>query len=223
MNPGYVYILINHSMPGLIKIGKTIRDPHRRARELSTTGVPTPFQVAFELFSEEHDTLEALVHNKLLDFRVSTNREFFHFPVDRAIKLLQELNTPSSSKESIFSAIDVTDKLRQKYPRYIDPDIISIRLVQPGDRVWLEMTREKEAAGYLKDQVITRTDLGFISDDDLEGFYFDPLENVSVNANRFVNDFDEYSIMMTTDLFHDEACKEIQERHRSKELSDKPL
>jgi hypothetical protein len=83
------------------------------------------------------------------------------------------------------------------------------------------MTWEKEAAGYLKDQVITRTDLGFISDDDLDGFYFNPHENVSVNANRFVNDFDEYSIMMTTDLFHDEACKEIQERHRSKELSKK--
>lgn len=62
MAAGYVYILINHSMPGLLKIGKTIRDCRVRARELSTTGVPTPFQVAFELFSEDHEALERTIH-----------------------------------------------------------------------------------------------------------------------------------------------------------------
>ena len=41
---GYVYILENASMPGLIKIGKTSRDSVERARELSSaTGVPTGF------------------------------------------------------------------------------------------------------------------------------------------------------------------------------------
>jgi len=53
MNPGYVYILINPSLPDLIKIGKSVRDPRKRARELSTTGVPAPFQVAFQTFSED--------------------------------------------------------------------------------------------------------------------------------------------------------------------------
>jgi len=37
MTHGYVYILINHSMPGLLKIGRTVRDSRARARELSTT------------------------------------------------------------------------------------------------------------------------------------------------------------------------------------------
>ena len=52
---GYVYILVNDSMPGLIKIGKTARNSLARAKDLSSsTGVPTPFKVAFELSSEEH-------------------------------------------------------------------------------------------------------------------------------------------------------------------------
>lgn len=119
VNAGYVYILINHSMPGMIKIGKTLRDTRTRARELSTTGVPTPFQVAFEIFSEEHDTLEVLAQSELADFRVSQNREFFRYPLHKAIELLRGLNTPAHHNESVFSAEDITDRLRGKYGSYV--------------------------------------------------------------------------------------------------------
>lgn len=43
---GYVYILSNAAMPGLLKIGKTTRTPDERARELARgTGVPGPYTV----------------------------------------------------------------------------------------------------------------------------------------------------------------------------------
>ena len=43
-DPGFVYALINPSMEGLVKVGKTKRDPKGRANELSgATGV-TPFK-----------------------------------------------------------------------------------------------------------------------------------------------------------------------------------
>ncbi|QHQ18786.1 GIY-YIG nuclease family protein [Pectobacterium parmentieri] len=77
MIPGYVYILVNPSMPGLIKIGRTLRDSRLRARELSSTGIPTPFQVAFELFAEQHETLEARIHCELADN--PTNRSSLHY------------------------------------------------------------------------------------------------------------------------------------------------
>jgi hypothetical protein len=47
---GHIYVLINPSIPGLVKIGKTTRDPESRAKELSqATGVATPFYVAFSI------------------------------------------------------------------------------------------------------------------------------------------------------------------------------
>jgi hypothetical protein len=49
MAVGYLYVLVNSSMPGLVKVGKTARSPTQRADELSgVTGVATPFIVAFE-------------------------------------------------------------------------------------------------------------------------------------------------------------------------------
>ena len=91
---GYVYILENDSMPGTIKIGRTSRDSVERARELSSaTGVPTPFKVAFELPSAEYEKLEREMHIRLANYRVASNREFFKYPVDKAISLLGKLET----------------------------------------------------------------------------------------------------------------------------------
>ncbi|MCG9886505.1 MAG: GIY-YIG nuclease family protein [Cyanobacteria bacterium] len=196
----------------MIKVGRTLRDSRSRARELFTTGLPTPFQVAFEIFSDEHEKLEADFHQELHDFRISNNREFFKYPLDKAITLLQQLNIPPASNESVFQAEDIFESLKQKYLSYLKPDIVAVRIVQPQDRVWLEITQEKETAGYLKDQKITRTDLAFISDGGYDSHLFRPEDDVRENARKFVEDFDPYSIIMTTDLFHDSACQEINEK-----------
>ncbi|WMY75955.1 GIY-YIG nuclease family protein [Buttiauxella selenatireducens] len=213
MVPGYVYILVNPSMPGLIKVGRTLRDSRMRARELSSTGVPTPFQVAFEIFAEQHETLEARVHLELTDFRVNAAREFFRYPLDKAIALLIKLAEPIQSSAEQYVAEDVTQRLREKYSMYLRPDIVAVRVVQMPGRVWLEITTEKETAGYLVDQTIQRTDLAFIADTD-EAF-FRPEDDVRLNANKLVNDYDVYSIVMTTDLFHDKVCQQIVRAHQT--------
>ena len=46
---GYVYILTNPSMPGLVKVGKTTTTPNQRMSELHSTGVPTPFELEFSI------------------------------------------------------------------------------------------------------------------------------------------------------------------------------
>ncbi|MDK2634944.1 GIY-YIG nuclease family protein [Pantoea stewartii subsp. indologenes] len=216
MVPGYVYILVNPSMPGLIKIGRTLRDSRMRARELSSTGVPTPFQVAFEIFAEQHETLEAKVHLELTDFRVNAAREFFRYPLDKAIALLIKLAEPIQSTAEQYVAEDVTQRLREKYSMFLRPDIVAIRVVQMPGRVWLEITTEKETAGYLVDQTIQRTDLAFIADTD-EAF-FRPEDDVSLNANKLVNSYDVYSIVMTTELFHDEARQQIVRSYQAESL-----
>lgn len=214
MTSGYVYILTNPSLDGMIKVGRTVRDSRSRARELFTTGLPTPFQVAFEIFSDHHEKLEADFHQELLDFRVSSSREFFRYPLDKAIVLLQKLNTPPSSEDSIFQAEDIFEALKRKYPGYLKLEIVAVRIVQPKGRVWLEITEEREAAGYLKDQTVTRTDLAFITEDAYEesAHFFSPENDVTENARKFVEDFDVLSIMMTTDLLHEAACYEVNEK-----------
>ncbi|MBU9681846.1 MULTISPECIES: GIY-YIG nuclease family protein [Burkholderia] len=213
MVPGYVYVLVNPSMPGLVKIGRTLRDARTRARELSSTGVPTPFQVAFELFAEQHEALEAKVHLALTDFRVDAAREFFRYPLDKAIALLLDLAEPSQSPAAQYVAEDVTQRLRERYPTYLRSNIASVRIVQVPGRVWLEITTEEESAGYLVDQTIQRTDLAFIADTDEP--FFRPEDDVRLNADKLVNEYDAYSIVMTADLFHDEACRQVEREHQA--------
>lgn len=91
---GYVYILENDSMPGLIKIGKTARNSRERAKELSnSTSVPTPFKVVFELSSDKYEILEREVHSKLSRCRVGDNREFFKCTAKIAIKAIKEIHS----------------------------------------------------------------------------------------------------------------------------------
>ena len=77
MNLGYVYILTNPSMPGLVKIGRTSRDVGLRAAELWQTGVPTKFEVYASEKTSDCVQLEAYVHGDLRKRRLSKSREFF--------------------------------------------------------------------------------------------------------------------------------------------------
>lgn len=207
---GYVYILTNRAMPGLIKIGSTVRDSRSRARELQTTGVPEPFEVAFEIFSEEHEALEIAVHKQLLEFRVNTNREFFKYPLRMAITLLQELDRPAQQPDSAFVAESIYQRLMTAYPDWMRPAIVDVRIVQTNERVWLEITEEEVVGGYLHDQTIRRSDLAFISSgDDGATPFFRRDDTVSENARKFVEDFDPYSIAHTVHLYTPEACDYI--------------
>lgn len=91
MSKGYVYILSNEAMPGLLKIGKTTRDVNGRANELYQTGVPTPFKVEYSVLSPDCDELEIRMHGHLPDKRVSPGREFFNIDCATAVGLLDDL------------------------------------------------------------------------------------------------------------------------------------
>ncbi len=85
---GYIYVLMNPSMPNLVKIGKTTRNSEERAKELSsTTGVPTPFVVAYDDYFKSCSEAELHIHSTLehQGYRVSISREFFEIPIKDAI------------------------------------------------------------------------------------------------------------------------------------------
>jgi len=64
-DPGFIYILTNESMPGLLKIGFTKRSPESRAAVLNSTAVPTPFDLAYQQMVRNCEEVEAEVHKRL--------------------------------------------------------------------------------------------------------------------------------------------------------------
>lgn len=92
-DPGYIYVLINHAMPTLVKVGKTTRDTESRAQELSSvTGVPTPFLVVYDAYFNNCSKAENYIHDKLaqIGYRLSQNREFFQAPLKEVIRIVVE-------------------------------------------------------------------------------------------------------------------------------------
>lgn len=88
-NTGFVYILTNDAMPGVVKIGRTSRDVEVRAGELWQTGVPVPFQVYDSQKSCDCVQLEAYMHGELRPYRVHRSREFFRIDPEIARRKLQ--------------------------------------------------------------------------------------------------------------------------------------
>lgn len=91
MARGYVYIMQNKAFPDLLKIGKTTRSPNVRAAELSSTGVPHPFEVLFAWKVADCHSAEAKVHRKLKHARSNVNREFFAVTPTEAEQVITRL------------------------------------------------------------------------------------------------------------------------------------
>ena len=110
MKPGYIYILTNESMPGMVKIGRTERQPETRSKELHTTGVPQPFKLEYFVFVEDCHTAEYQIHSLLekKGLRNSKNREFFNMEVNEAIEIIEFVeNTRNNSKPDFRCELDL--------------------------------------------------------------------------------------------------------------------
>ncbi|MFQ5895278.1 MAG: GIY-YIG nuclease family protein [Nitrospinota bacterium] len=87
---GFIYLLSNPYMPGLVKIGFTERDVFERAKELSAaSGVPAPYVVE-AYFPACNASDEAAIHQALVGNRVP-DREFFRVPVEDALTKISQV------------------------------------------------------------------------------------------------------------------------------------
>lgn len=87
---GYVYVMLNSAMPGVVKIGATLKDPLQRARELSApTSSPAPFVVAYSRLVAYPFQVEAALHRIFKVDRLYDSREFFRSPLQEVIKVLE--------------------------------------------------------------------------------------------------------------------------------------
>lgn len=88
IEPGWLYILTNPTMPDLCKVGMTTRTPEERAAELHDTGSPTPYTVAKAWPVDDVRAAERDAHAVLARYRVSDEREWFRVSVPKAVKAL---------------------------------------------------------------------------------------------------------------------------------------
>jgi uncharacterized protein YoxC len=125
----YNYCLTNISMPGLVKWGFTGDHPIRRAEDLFTTGVPTPFKIEFvvNLSKGYGRDFEKTIHERLSHCRVNQSREFFKISAEEVKNIVEneygyktldisDLPPPvSKSQKNIKKNIRLQEDVNEKY------------------------------------------------------------------------------------------------------------
>lgn len=93
MKAGWIYIMTNPSMRGLVKVGLTTSSPEKRLRELSSaTGVAEKFELYTTFEVSNVDAAEAKAHRILAQLfgRPNNSREFFSADPNDADEVLKE-------------------------------------------------------------------------------------------------------------------------------------
>jgi hypothetical protein len=114
MEQGWIYVLVNSSIPGLTKVGRTTRPPDERAAELSAaTGVATPFVVAFQQDFPDCIAAEQWVHGALdrRGLRVAPNREFFRGSPGEVVRVVLQCAAAAGDAPVLQPARSAADLL----------------------------------------------------------------------------------------------------------------
>jgi hypothetical protein len=91
---GWVYAFETPSMPGIVKIGATDRDPVERLREANDSDTwrpPEAYRIAWAIEADSPFALENQVHAALAELRINPRREFFRVMADDAQSLAMAL------------------------------------------------------------------------------------------------------------------------------------
>lgn len=138
MSKGFIYILQNRSYGSyVVKIGKTLREPDLRAKEVynNSTGVPQPFDVAYSCSVADCHTAESKIHERLFAYRINKRREFFELPpkVARAVALecCTEINLALGQ-----SPPDATTLIRADEVRNFDQVLRSPRQLVSNNKIY---------------------------------------------------------------------------------------
>lgn len=207
MTQGFVYVLLNPSFPDQVKIGRTEKTSELRASQLQTTGVPTPFIVVYDELVSDCKVVESILHKRFAAYRTSPDREFFRVPVREAIRVLQETAAAYRICDvALSNRVDILPSIQKKYGHYLKPNIVSIAIVQLTDICFLEVTQL--IYPNARDQIIEQMDLSIFGSSN--GEMFPTQDPIEINAYRFLNELDEYDLIMTgAPLFTSEVCKQI--------------
>jgi T5orf172 domain len=86
---GWVYVITNSSLPDLVKIGFSTKDPRLRARKLKNTGVPAPYIVERDFLVVSPYEVEQRAHEILEGKR--EGKEWFRCSVGEACAIIKRI------------------------------------------------------------------------------------------------------------------------------------
>lgn len=138
---GFIYILSNPSMPNVYKVGLTTNSVKQRIQELSTTGVPRPFEAekVFEVPESKLRTIEQLAHRMLKNKDLHHGKEFFEGSLDDCITAVQDAIykiTKSNSVDLVGEAKQrEADALKRREQEKQQKELERIRLQKLEERV----------------------------------------------------------------------------------------
>lgn len=86
---GWVYVITNKAMPGIVKVGYSMKDPELRAAELNHTGSPHPYVVDYVVLVDEPRDIEQATHNLLRAHR--EGKEWFRCAAEDAVAAIKSV------------------------------------------------------------------------------------------------------------------------------------
>jgi hypothetical protein len=87
---GYLYVLTNEALPGLVKIGYSTKDPSLRRGELSNTSIPQNFVLYYEVLIDNPFDAEQAIHRQLKAINAHSGKEFFKITADAAVNCIRK-------------------------------------------------------------------------------------------------------------------------------------
>lgn len=129
---GWVYIVTNKALPGLVKVGYTTRiDINQRLREFNQAGLPYPYEKAYALWVEEPRLIEQRVHQALPAHRDYPG--WFRCSVERARETIKKIAGPEAETETDRRIAEARaeqaaaeaeqERLRERERKFIEIDL----------------------------------------------------------------------------------------------------
>jgi len=97
---GWVYVITNDSLKGLVKIGYTLKDPTLRSKELRSSGIPHSYNLAYEILTINPRDVEQKTHSILKEYR--ENKEWFRCSISQAVSTIKSIVNENKLYEKFY-------------------------------------------------------------------------------------------------------------------------
>lgn len=122
---GWVYVISNKAMPGILKVGYTMKDPQLRANELYHTGAPHQYEVDYEALVDNPYNVEQSAHLTLI--KSQEGKEWFRCSLEEAISAIRKNaqtmhleNLKRFDREQIENAINEKKRAQAELQEKLD-------------------------------------------------------------------------------------------------------